>query len=775
MSREHHEAGQTARAPERLCSRVVRTLRRYRSDILAVLLLTAISLYLTRPLLNLGQTTFGDITMSAAWLDWFKESVVTFHQLPTWSPLWMGGMPFFGMVPPGVFYAMLPLYLVTSSTAVAYNIALIGLFALAGLSMYFYLKHLTADALTAFLGAVIYIVLPVHTQSMMFWGLFEILGAYAIMPLILLLTDLFLKRRSGLALFLLAVCITFVLLSQIEYAVIFLLFYIPYALLSLWARRTGPRQLLSIARANKLWVLLTALLLLVPFSFYVTVIREYDYFSGLTAEEIGAGLRYFTFHNFMQTFGSRAYSAMDTWTMPHAEHYSGPIAFAILLGAVLLVSLEKNRRHAARLLFFVAASLAFLLLSMGIYGPLFPILRQAVPVLKGMRVTLRFYYCFALCLPVVFALACQSARSLRWRGPRRFSAGRLRPGRLIPAVLVLVMVLDFSPYFGFYHQRIVERDQFDQWQHYVLDSIAGTEGNVRIQFYPSLGVQAEYCTGVFDMNGEVRLVEMASTSLPWNQTTEVTTFSHAMEERLVRDEDHLAYYSNLLAIDYYAVIWGKLPPAPETMTDYHRDKIEQLSALSNGPADPLIFRGVLDNDYYRIYLYEVKKSPEEVRFYSMDSTIFIPSEDPFISLYLFRSWSGLKRHFSTDYFQSSVAAVWGDVASITDPSFQWSRYSDIPRLMKTRGQQTALPETRISGYTITARGLSFDVDAGGNGIVSLCYFHNPWWKVYIDGQRSGLLRVNGVLAGAYVTGGQHHIEFVFDYPSVTSLVAGAGK
>ena len=310
------------------------------ADGLAILLLTAISLYLTRPLLNLGtKVLWSDLPVSWAWLYWLKESIFTFHQLPTWSPMWMGGMPYFGMVPPAGFYFALPLYLIAGNAPGAYNLGVVIMFCLSAVSMYLYLKHLSTHPLLSFLGAIIYIVLPVSISTLMVHGLFEILCGYAVAPLVLLFTDRFLDHKRSLDLIMLSLLLIFVAMVQIEHSFLFLFFfYLPYVMFALFHKKVGLRQLLTFVRQHKACVLLVIVIILIPISFYVPLLAERGNFKGLLPEEIAAGLDHYTFKQFSDTFTAKAETVLDSFFHPATEHYSGPIVLVILLAATFFLA-----------------------------------------------------------------------------------------------------------------------------------------------------------------------------------------------------------------------------------------------------------------------------------------------------------------------------------------------------------------------------------------------------------------------------------------------------
>jgi hypothetical protein len=87
----------------------------------------------------------------------------------------------------------------------------------------------------------------------------------------------------------------------------------------------------------------------------------------------------------------------------------------------------------------------------------------------------------------------------------------------------------------------------------------------------------------------------------------------------------------------------------------------------------------------------------------------------------------------------------------------------------TKGCASSNTSNQISNFRLSPRGISLDIDAAGDGILSVAYYTNPWWRVYVDGKESGVLTVDGIFPGCYIGNGQHHIEFIFAYPSPVNL------
>jgi hypothetical protein len=757
-------------------SALFRTLRlkAYQGDILSIAFLLAISLYLTRPLLNLStRVLWSDLGVSWAWLYWLKESIFTFHQFPTWSPLWMGGMPFFGMVPPIGFYLALPLYLITGNPPAAYNLGVIIMFCLSGVSMYLYLRHLSRNSLLSLLGAIIYLVLPVHTSAMMTWGMFEISCGYAVAPLVLLFTERFLDHRKGLDLLLLSLSLSFVALVQIEHSFLFLLFfYLPYLLFTLFLKKVGVRQLLAFTKRNKACVVAVALIILIPITFYVPLLAERGNFKGLLPHEIEGGLNHYTFKHFSDTFTLKANEFLDTWRTTATEHYSGPVAFLILLASMFFLALDRKGTHAAQLLFFLLMAMAMLILSMGIFGPLFSTSRTVVPFLADMRIAVRFYPFFAICLPVLFVLSSLSFAKFVARIPRVSARVRSLLVRGAPVLLVILLVLDYVPYLEIYHARVVDRAQMYECNTFLKETLTQnslTRGNqARVLVYPS-GSLMDKVSSVEDTDTGQFTIEITQTSLHWDQYEDAVDYYYSMFESITETADHLVFYTNLMAIDYVLVYVNKVPPIQEE--EYFTRKLAALDSYCGDAADLLRYRGSLDTDYYTIYLYEVKVVPSKIKFHPIDTSLMVASDDILASAALFQTYGEVSSDISASAFLNKVAAVSGNTQDAVGQSITFASLDDLPALLLQEPDAPSHDSAQIGPTTLTAKGLSFDMNANEDGILSLTYYYNPWWKAYVDGKESPVLAINGVFAGTYVTQGSHRVEFIYDYPSLPNVIS----
>ncbi|MDM7999858.1 MAG: hypothetical protein QUS33_07640 [Dehalococcoidia bacterium] len=639
---------------------------RYSADAALVLILVGFSLYLMRFLFDWNeQVLASDLSGAWGWFYWLKESLFTFHQLPTWSPLWLGGMPFFGIVPPMGFALVLPLYLIAGDIPAAYNLGMIIAFSLAGASMYAYLKHLSGGRLGSFLGATIYVALPVHACSMVFWGHFEIVCAYAAVPLVLLLTDRFLDGGRQIGLVLLGLLMGFVLLLQIEFAFIFLLFYIPYLVFSLAITKMGWRSMCSLIKKNRAGVIICLLVLLIPLVFYVTVLFHYSQFSGLTKEQIEGGLPVYTFRHFGDTFQARLPAGLTGFfSTPQMECYSGGCSFLILLASTASAALEKGRRR-GQLLFFLTAGVASLLLSMGIFGPLFPVLRAILPFMSGMRVPLRFYYIFAICLPIMFVLA------LRTFGTALAGIRSLPPVRRrllltgAPLIVLAILIADLGPSLDFYRYRVLDRDQYNMLCSFLEERIREdnptADDPVRVLIVPD-GVEPDRIARLETTDSGQFTIEVSQSWLGWNQYKGAFNYDSAVYSRILRSRQHLAFYSDLLSYDYAMRYEHKLPPAGMDSTYLHLmdQLVNTLNAFCEDEAPILMERGFLETDYYKAQLYRINRdATATARFHPSDHSVFIYNGDLYATMMLFDVHRALGDEVSSSAFLRNVVAIAG--------------------------------------------------------------------------------------------------------------------
>lgn len=744
-------------------------------DIAFLSALVAFSAYLMRPLFDWNDSAlYSDMIGFRIWFYWLEESLFSFHQLPTWSPLWMGGMPFFGMVPPVPYIIVLPLYAITDNIASAYNLAIIIAFSLASITMYLYLKNLTGHSPAALAGAISYLVLPVHIGSIMTMGMFGIMCGYAVAPLVLLFTDRLLDGKSPLSMVLLAISIFVVMLSQIEYAYLFLLFYLCYLFFSLATRRFGWRSVGNLLRKHKVQLAIAALILIIPVSFYISVLAQQHHFAKLSPWEIETGACHWSFGHFGDTFTARAGDYLDLFHNPATEYYSGPLFFVIILFSLMMVIAKKNKTQRIQMLFFLITAIGCLIISMGPHGALFPVLTKIFTPLADMRVPLRFYYIAAICLAVLAALSLKSLTRVLSRADGLSPNLKSAATRLAPILLIIAILLDFSPYFDSYHNRVFDQERSNAYAPFLeehLQELADSNSSiVRLLTYPYQGTFTDRLAKIENTENGVLIIDTMSTWLPWNQYEEARHYQLSLFNQITEDEKHLRFYCNLLSTDYVFVYDEGIPPDPDP--EYTGVKLAELNALSGEDPRPLSYKGSIANEYYAAHLYEVKQVTEKIRFHAASSSLVVLSNDSMVSEALFDIYSQLDESVSTQRFLGNILAVSSDDNEIEE-YMHIVNIDDIPQLINdelfvSTGSDNG---TEVQGFEVDPKGFSLEVETIEKGILSVVYHYNPWWKVYVDGKRAEVLKVNGIFVGCYLEAGEHQVDFVYDYPSPANIIS----
>ena len=861
----------------------------------------------------------------------------------------MGGVPFPGSVPPADFFLVFPFYFITGNIPVAYNLAIIIMFSLAGISMYLHLKNLSQNYLASFLGALLYIVIPVHIGSMMMMGMFDIICAYALIPLVLLFTDRFLEREKQLDLILLSLFLSWVLLSQIEYAFIFLMFYVCYLILTFVVRKFGFHSILGIIKKNKAGIIISLIILFFPVSFYVSYLVQHANFSGLSINDVESGLQIYTFRHISDTFLSKANDWLSLYINPRTEYYSGPITFIILLASMVLLTWRTEKKRTGQFLFFLLTAFATLILSMGIYGPLFPVLRKYVPYISGMRVPPRFYYLFALSLPIIFALSYLSFDKLfdGLKDKIRKVSFKINTGLKygVPLLLVVLAVANFSPYFDLYHNRVLDKNNLNMVSQFLEGQIRKDNQDkasvARILLLPLSGATIDRFSQFENAQQSQITIELTQSWLPWNQDKDAADYYSNTFGGILEDKQHLAFYSNVLSIDYVMVYITHILPIDDESDLYKA--VETLDTISSDGSQFLLKDGSLETEYADVYLFKINKNLlEKAKFFGQNDSLFIDDNGLYSSQTLFNIYNTAANSYpalTESDFSNKILTVGGNAHILEEISPQmvstnelfnygneelflpsdplvdqvieaedwdtngwttvdrgpWGLNTSSPdmavtditqtkdnylensfligndgnwnlnisyfsnsdtgklaiyvdskligtvdtegsslglenysiQLPLTEGEheiklvgqksdreittgakgnwvevnkivmlnQEKLPQieaqsaelwakitdianggstakstsSQISNFQLNPQGISLDINATEGGVLSVAYYDNPWWKVFVDGKQTDVLKINGIYTGCYVASGQHHVEFIYDYPSLVNL------
>ncbi len=116
--------------------------------------------------------------------------------LPLWNPYIFSGMPFLAESQLAIFYPFNLIYLILP-VSLASNMLILMHQVLAGIFMYLYIKHLTRDSFSSFIGAIVF-SLSSGFITRIFAGHITIVCAIAWLPLLFLLVDKALSKKGSI-------------------------------------------------------------------------------------------------------------------------------------------------------------------------------------------------------------------------------------------------------------------------------------------------------------------------------------------------------------------------------------------------------------------------------------------------------------------------------------------------------------------------------------------------------------------------------------------------
>lgn len=150
--------------------------------------------------------------------------------LPLWNPYIFSGMPFLAESQLAIFYPFNLIYLILP-VSLASNMLILLHQVLAGIFMYLYIKRLTRDSFSSFIGAIVF-SLSSGFITRIFAGHITIVCAIAWLPLLFLLVDMAVSEKKSIFILLAGIVLTLQILSghiQIVFISLVALFlYISY-------------------------------------------------------------------------------------------------------------------------------------------------------------------------------------------------------------------------------------------------------------------------------------------------------------------------------------------------------------------------------------------------------------------------------------------------------------------------------------------------------------------------------------------------------------------
>jgi len=668
----------------------------------------------------------------SSWTSYFQNAVINEHVFPTWGNLWAGGMPFFGTVPPGLYFITALISSIVGSAHYGVFVTNFIFFNLAAIFMFFFLKRTTRSNLGAFLGGMIYLILPTHSGSMLTVGLTDMLICYAILPFTLLLFEITLEKPRALYIWFTFFIIALFLIVQIEFSFLATIFVlIPYLIFRYLSRKASFVRWLRQIVTSPLLILSIVITLLFPAIFYLTATLERTEFSMHSQTIINEGRKTYSFSRITDTIKYRATRAAQIFEEPKNEYYTGYIILLPFLLLPLSLFFIKDKPKYAYGSLIVILYGGFLFAACFSDKGVFGFLVEHVPMLKEMRVTFRFYYLFALIFAMSLSLLIKELEVLL--GDRR------RPIIKVLVLLVIVYALfDYRSYFYLYTERAIDQNQYLPCQK-ITDLIAKDSGQARTKVWTNHAQSFEFCPNA----STTSTMEISSTWLSWDlQTRNKILIDQGGNFTFEEQYDLL---SSIMGINYAAIYYANALPdnvvvGPDHLPDLHK------AFSTNKYFTELIGSRNSSRSYI---IYKKNTAARDYEFYPMSSTNFIiaPNDrrealNSFVNLY----------NTSSDpvNFLRNNAMV-----------------EKIPNLSRSK-PSTSTPFL-IKSKKVTSRSIELTVSTTSSGIYVEKHLNSKWWKLTIDGKRTEIIDTNIGLIGVPLSPGNHSIKLSYNFPFLGNL------
>lgn len=353
-----------------------------------------------------------------------KESILKFHQLPLWQPMFFSGMPLIGdpqnltLYLPNILFLFLPIN-------TAFFVLLFGHFVFAAISTYFLVRLGFKKSCPAGLIAAFAFVFSPKIFSHLEAGHYTMIVAFSWLPLFFLSFLKFIKKPNFKKASFLALILTIIFINYVN------IFYFAFLFFVLFLLFENPKALKFLP--------LIVLIFLGLSSFQLLPQLELNRFSNrsqLTFADVAQPL--FSFRLFLQSLFFPYFYGLENFRM---ENLLFPGLFVGLLAIPGFFRLRKKQR-----LIFVLWIIFSLLYSLGARIPFFIFFYKYFPFIKFMRTTTRLWIISNLLLAILAGMGAEwLAARFKWKRKSIWLLGGLLLAELLfVGVLILTRKLPES-------------------------------------------------------------------------------------------------------------------------------------------------------------------------------------------------------------------------------------------------------------------------------------------------------------------------------------------
>jgi len=691
-------------------------------DFLVVCLLAFLDLLFFRKFLLTDKMIYGgDVVGLNFPIEKFITDAFRAGQIPLWNPYAAAGYPFLPFsstfYPLNIIFRILPTYL-------AFNYTLISHFFIAGVSMYFLVKHFKVSRFGALTSAVVFMFSGFFTARI-FAGHYMLVQALSWFPLFFLFLEKLWETRRIVWAALAGLVFAFVALSGHPQPLV----YLGYTLLGYFALRfvVFGKGLKGIKGLKKKGVLLGLVLL---FGFALSAVMLLPSLEAVLLSLRGGQINFSAATSYsLSPKQLITFFLPDFWGSYATSNYRGGAIYheiATYLGLIPLalaaLAVWKKKSNKIVLTFAALAALS-VFFAFGQHNPLYKLVYYLVPGFSSLRVPARILMVYVFSTSVLAGFGAEALFSTLMKSEPR-SGGGLR-ARLLLSVVLLLIIADLF-YYGskflvpadpevYLSQneliQFIKEDEETYFRTYLLpNTMLFNRGNI-YKFFDNQS-DASLTLGVYS-----DLVEMFKARDP--------NLNQAGERAIIRINN-----SQLLTLlnTKYVISEGGIGDSEESH-EIAQPKINLFSDWDQREPTK-IFKEVHVYERYKylprafmVYQSQVLESKEEI-----EKVLTSEEFDPFTEVVL----EGNE--------DKSLA--------LKAPSERGS------------GSAEDSSAAEITAYDIN--NLTVEVDNPADGFLVLSEIYYPGWKAFVDGQETKVLKADYALRAVHLSEGQHKVRFTFD-------------
>lgn len=556
------------------------------------------------------------------WVNWLAWGLGNHGQIPNWSPLWSSGIPFpnIAFLTPFLVIAFFKTFMDIYS-AISFSFFVV--FALAGVTMFIYVKHITKSWLAGIAAGSFYIIFPPHTV-MYGLGHFEAAFAYMLMPLLIWQTEKFFDRPTTLNAAFISGIALLTFTNQPSLTVIYLTFYAFYLAFCIIRKRNSITRIIRIiiesirqkasvlqtlSRASmpikrSLGILLTAWFLFNLFAQYF-VITESVGISALLPEDDKQTKAQYSIDSKANSFFVAPTDPMIGWAEPSSEWYLTPISLLILIVSPLLLLYNREARRYWTFIVF-AEIVSIIYLDLAVFDSIsYNTLNTIMPDLSELRVLLRFLYVFVFAVSVLSGILMSNL--VRF-GPN--ASDQRRDSIIFKSIIMVLVVGSFAfyiypSYLNYYDFRIIPKDDLENICSSFNNLHKDNDRPVRVLTLAYYGnwIVAEQCA---DPDNKI---EVTSDWLYWSNFRGNELYNQNLLDRIWIFDPTSIEFVRSQGVTHIALLDHSNYPfvAPP-------EGVAALKSFLDGRTEELIFEEEVAGSFYKLYLYSITQHMDILEF-----------------------------------------------------------------------------------------------------------------------------------------------------------------